>query len=92
MQDNSDIEKIQLYDRAVDRLNGLERDIQVRVRGAFSAGASAPTMRELAFLTGLRAERDGVLAEVQRLEIVLFDSLMAQASTQPDSTLTDPAK
>jgi hypothetical protein len=77
---------LQEYERAKARFQSLENDLHEHLKRllAPAEGSGAPTMRQLAFIEGLRSERDQAWDRLKVLERGLFNAAAARTGILPE--------
>ena len=83
---NPDYALLQAYKRAAERLQDVERQVHQSLLNFFepSEYSALPTLRQLAFLEGLRRERDDAYEVAQRAEADLVDKILSRLGIPPD--------
>jgi hypothetical protein len=82
---DADQHLFQAYERAAAQLEAAEEAVHQRLTSLFEPDASPEvTVRMLAFLEGLRKERDEAWGAMQQAEQDLLDQLLSRLRAPPD--------
>jgi hypothetical protein len=87
MEESTDL-LLRLYQSARAQLQSIDAGIEEHLKKLLASGSvTSPTARDVAFLEGLRSERDEAGAGLRRAEERLFNHLISQLGLT-----SDPAK